>query len=196
MTTLDDLLTYEEEEPPKPTSHRERPSRWLLKMTLLAAGAALLVYLLLRLFGLDVPYLLIFCLLLTLILVRRVMRDLQTAPVPGTLRRAPTAAPDGDGDGGWGERDGLELATTRWHTRLSWLHTRRDPRQFARTVQPHLVQIIEERLRLRHGVSVSADPIRARALLGDPLWTFVSQPVAKNPSPRELAALVKTVEDL
>jgi hypothetical protein len=196
VTSLDDLLRYEDEPPPKPTSHRERPSRWLAKTVLFAVAGGLVAYLLLRLVGVVVPYPLLAGVFLALQVLRRVLRDLGTVDVPDTLRRHPAPADNGGARGGWGERDGLDLAVTGWDTRLSWLRSRDDSRQFIRTVQPRMVQIIEERLRLRHGLTLAGDPQRARELLGDPLWTFVSQPVSKNPSPRELAALVKQVEDL
>lgn len=191
QASLDDLLTYEE---PKPTSHRERPSRWLIKNALLAAAFALVGYALLRLAGLAVPYPLLFASFLTLQLLRRVLQGVRAKPVPDTLRKP--MAPPASGAGGWGERDGLELALTSWDTRLAWLHLRTDPRQFIRSVQPRLVQIIDERLRLRHGFTVGSDPARAQAMLSEALWVFVSRPVTRNPTPREFAALVKQVEEL
>jgi hypothetical protein len=193
---LDDLLEYEEEPAPKPTSHREASSRWLIKAVLLAAAGGLVAYGLLRVASVDVPYPFLVTVAFTLLLLRRVLGDLRVAPVPDTLRKPPTAPPDGDGGGGWGDRDGLRLAVTGWSTRLAWLHSRTDPRQFVRNVQPRLVQIVEERLRLRHGITLADDPARARELLGEPLWTFVTVPVPKNPSPRELAALVKHMEGI
>lgn len=190
-SSLDELLQYEQ---PKPASHRQRSSRWLLTSALWAVIGALFVYGLLRIAGIRVPYVLIFAVLLTARLLRRVLRDIGVAPVPGTLRRTP-ARPQ-HSSGGWREQDGLALAVTSWQTRLEWLHSRDDPRQFIRTMQPRLVALIDERLRLRHGVTIAGDPERARELLGEPLWTFASQPVPKNPSPRELAALVAQMEEL
>ncbi len=198
MSTLDDLLKYEDEPPPKPTSHRERPSRWLVKALLIAAIGTAAGYGVLRLAGVAVPPPFIFALLMALLLLRRVLRDTEVARIPETLRKppGPQRSAAEDEEGGWDGRDGLELASATWYTRLSWLHSRTDPRQFVRTIQPRMVQLIDERLRLRHGVTLSGEPARARELLGEPLCTFVSQPVPKNPSPRELAALVKHVEDL
>jgi hypothetical protein len=195
VTRLDDLLHYDEPEAPRPTSHRERPSRWLALAVLLAAVVALIVYGVLRVFGLDLPYLLLFALLLTVQVVRRVLRDLAAVRVPAGLRR-PLPGPAAAAEGGWGGRDGLNLAVSAWQSRLAWLHSRADPRQFVRTVQPRLVQIIDERLRRRHGFTAASDPRRARAVLGEPLWRFVTEPVTRNPTPRELAALVKHVEEL
>lgn len=195
VTSLDDLLGYEEE---KPTSHRLRPTRSLLRTLLLAAIGAFAGYGLLRLLGFVAPIPLLFGVLLTLLLVRQVLRELRVAPVPETLRHRPSQRPvlDPPDTGDDVLRDGLELASNAWYTRLAWLHGRRDPRQFVRSVQPRLVALIDERLRLRHGVTLASDPQRARQLLGEALWTFVSEPVSRNPSPRELAALVRQVEEL
>ena len=93
-------------------------------------------------------------------------------------------------------RDGLVTATSRWDNRLSWVKTHHDKGQFARTVQPRLVEIVDERLRVRHGVVRAADPAAARAVLGEQLWTFVTTPVPKNPTPREVAGLISLMERL
>ena len=138
-SSLDELLQYEQ---PKPASHRQRSSRWLLTSALWAVIGALFVYGLLRIAGIRVPYVLIFAVLLTARLLRRVLRDIGVAPVPGTLRRTP-ARPQYS-SGGWREQDGLALAVTSWQTRLEWLHSRDDPRQFIRTMQPRLVALIDE----------------------------------------------------
>jgi hypothetical protein len=42
----------------------------------------------------------------------------------------------------------------------------------------------------------SADPARARAVLGDPLWTFVTAPVRTNETPADLAALIRQMEEI
>jgi hypothetical protein len=42
----------------------------------------------------------------------------------------------------------------------------------------------------------STEPARARALLGDPLWTFLTTPVNSNVTPADLAALIGQMEEL
>ncbi|MEK8108056.1 hypothetical protein NKG94_29450 [Micromonospora sp. M12] len=51
-------------------------------------------------------------------------------------------------------------------------------------------------MRLKHGVTRESDPARARALLGDRLWTFLETPPRRTPSPRDLAAIVAELEKL
>jgi hypothetical protein len=55
---------------------------------------------------------------------------------------------------------------------------------------------VQERLRLRHGITVDSDPARARQLLGEPLWALVTKRARRCPNRRELVALVKQMEEL
>jgi hypothetical protein len=195
VTSLDDLLTYEDEAPPEPA--RSRGSRrwwWLVRAVLVAVGGAAVAELILRAAGLSVPYPLLFLVLLVVQVLRRVLSWVAAPPLPRTLLRP--AAELRAAESGGGSSDGLYLATARWDTRLGWVKLQRDPNQFAHTVQPRLVQIIDERLRMRHGVVRAADPDRARALLGERLWAFVSTPVGRNLTPRDLAALIGLMEAL
>jgi hypothetical protein len=194
MSSLDELLRYEEEEP---ASHRvaPRPSsfRWLVRPVIIAVLGSVIGGLMMRAFGLAVPYPLIFMILLAAQLLRRTLAWVNPAPIPVTLLhqvRQPT------GEHHSTPADGLYLATARWDTRLAWVRLQHDPEQFARTVQPRLVQLIDERLRLRHGVLRDREPERARELLGEPLWTFVSRPVRQGMSPRDVTALIGWMEKL
>lgn len=90
--------------------------------------------------------------------------------------------------------DGVRLAIARWDTMLDWSHT--DAARFNRKVLPRLGEVVDERLRQRHGVTRASDPHKARALLGDPLWTFVTMPARRPPHPRDLAEIVTALEKL
>lgn len=194
MSILDELLRYEDDEP---VSHRlpRRPSsfRWLVKPVLIAGIGSVVGVLLARLVGLAIPYPLVFMLLLAAQLLYRTIKWIAPAPVPSTLLRdvTPRRADPADLPA-----DGLYLATTRWDTRLAWVRLQHDPEQFGRTVQPRLVQLVDERLRLRHGIIREREPERARRLVGDPLWTFLTRPVHQNVSPRELAELITMMEKI
>jgi hypothetical protein len=71
-----------------------------------------------------------------------------------------------------------------------------DPEGFNRAMRPVVVALVDERLRLRHGVDRQRDPKRARELLGEQLWAFVAEPVTRAPNPRQLAALAEQIEHL
>lgn len=197
MTTLDDLFESAAEEP----EHEERPARdtlwwWLAKAVLWSVVLALPFWAFFRLAGVDVPYALLAMVLFVARVLRALLRWVDPRPLPRTLVRpsAELVSTDQIEDSG---RDGLVLATARWDNRLSWVRLQQNDRnQFARTVQPRLVEIIDERLRLAHGIVRAADPKAARAVLGEPLWQFVTAPVPKNLSPRELAGLISLMEGI
>jgi hypothetical protein len=148
-----------------------------------------------RMLGLDVPYPLLFMIGVAGRALRTLLRYVSPRPLPLTLIR-PSGELVSEDQAAGAAQDGLYLATSRWDTRLSWVKAHGDKGQFARTVQPKLVEIIDERLWLRHSVSRAGDPARARALLGEQLWGFVTQPVPKNMTPREVAGLIALMEAL
>jgi hypothetical protein len=90
--------------------------------------------------------------------------------------------------------DGVLLAIARWDTMMDWSHT--DAARFNRKVLPRLAEVVDERLRQRHSIDRASDPLRARSVLGDPLWTFVTAPSKRPPHPRELDQLVSALEKL
>jgi hypothetical protein len=192
MSSLDDLLSYPEEEPSPHRARRRSRYRWLIAPVLISAVGAVVGGGILRLMGLGAPYTLIFMVLLVVQLLRRTLAWIAPARVPASLLHPVESA----GRVGETAADGLYLATARWDTRLSWVRLQHDPAQFARTVQPRIVQLLDERLRLRHGVRRETEPDRARELLGDALWTFATRPVARSMTPRELAALITQMEAL
>jgi hypothetical protein len=191
-TSIQELLRHEEE--PLPEERRSRSTvGWAIKTTLYAAALAGLIVLLLRLAGVGVPYLLAFTAMLALFVLRRLVR-LVGAPPPGRAAMVRRQPADDDGSYHWAAPDGLRSAVGRWETRLEWGHD--SPDRFARSIQPRLAEIADERLRMRHGISRTADPAPARAALGEPLWTFLHTPVTKPPSPREVAAVLARMEEL
>jgi hypothetical protein len=192
-TSLDDLLDHGEEPEPQRQPDQVRLWWWGVRAVLLAAAAALVIWSFARVAGFDVPFALLFMLFLTGRIVRALLRWIEFRPLPATLVR-PSDELISEDLAEAPERDGLALATSRWESRLSWVRLQSDKGQFARTVQPRIVEMVDERLRLRHGVLRSADPARARAILGEQLWAFVSAPISKNPSPRDLAGLITLME--
>ena len=185
--SLDDLLRYEEEPP-----HREpRPQTgWTWVATTAAYSLALagVVVFSARALGVGLPFAVVFSLTFALLALHRVVQ----AVAPGPHAAEPERVASWEDPEIPSTPDGAIGPATRWDTRLSW--TQSDPDRFARTVLPVLAEIADERLRQRHGVTRASDPARARELLGDPLWTFLSTPVTRSLTPRQLAAIVAHLE--
>jgi hypothetical protein len=194
MTSLDDLLNVGEELPAEPAGERLGGGRrWLLRMVLVAAGGAGVGGLFLRVVSEhSVPYLLLFVGLLAVQILVAVLTWVRNPRLPETLRfRIDSSHRVGEA----AERDGLLMASQRWHRHLAWYGLQgNNTDQYARTLQPRLARLVEERLRLRHGVDLRGDPARARQLIGEQLWALVSAPARRTPSARELGDLVKQME--
>jgi hypothetical protein len=90
--------------------------------------------------------------------------------------------------------DGLNSAIARWDVMLDWCHT--DVERFNRRVLPKLGELVDERLRQKHGITRATDPAAAQRVLGDPLWGFVTMPSRRPPSPRDLDQIVTALEKL
>ncbi|HZM75816.1 MAG TPA: hypothetical protein VFC19_08825 [Candidatus Limnocylindrales bacterium] len=186
--SLEDLFSGD---PDAPVSSRDRPG-FVRVISLLAYSAILttLIYVSLRALELDVPLPVLMLASTALVGIFR---------LAGRVR-APLASRHA---GRFGARfaeerehipDGLMQAIARWDTMMDWSHT--DASRFNRKVLPRLAEVVDERLRQRHGVDRAADPLRARAVLGDPLWTFVTTPSRRPPHPRELEQIISALEKL
>jgi hypothetical protein len=195
--SLDALLdsAHEDADPEFTGPTRERLGWWLAKAVLWSTVLALPIWVFFHLAAIDVPYPLIAMVLFVARVLRALLRWIDPRPLPGTLIR-PSAELVSEDQVEAPSRDGLVAATARWDNRLSWVKLQHDKGQFARTVQPRLIEIIDERLRVRHGVVRAADPAAAHAVLGEQLWTFVSAPVPKNPTPRDVAGLITLMENI
>ncbi len=72
--------------------------------------------------------------------------------------------------------------------------------QYARSLRPLLRELLDDRLALRHGVTLATDPARCRDLVGEELWQEVvappppPEPSAPGPSITRLASLVDALE--
>ncbi|MCZ7439726.1 hypothetical protein O7598_25220 [Micromonospora sp. WMMC241] len=191
-TSIDDLLGTGEE----PTGRAERPSggraRGLLRTVLVTAAVVAVILVVLRAVGLSVPIWIIVAGVLAVLAVRRVTAALSPPPPPRAGARAP--AGEEPGSWNWSARDALRTAINGWERPLDWCADNRE--RFTERVLPRLGELADERLRQRHGVTRDSDPARARALLGEPLWTFLGTPARRPPTPRDLAAIVAELEKL
>ena len=188
-TTLDELL-----------SGAGRPSRGpvrrpalravgtLVRALLVAAAGAGAVYgLAIVLFGVKVPYALLFVVLLAAVLGRDLAVALRPPPRLAMPIREETEARH------YELPDRPFVDALRWESRLEWLSD--DGERFARTVVPALAALADERLRQAHGITRASDPERARQILGWRVCQLLDHDGrSRGPSPREMAAIVDDLE--
>ncbi|MGK5738392.1 hypothetical protein [Micromonospora sp. URMC 103] len=191
-TSIDDLLTFEEERPRRDEEPRGGRLGQLLRILGGTAATVAVVVVGLRAVGLRVSLLILVTGVLALFAVRRVVAALAPGPLPPPPRTPVTGVDDGTWN--WSARDALRSAINGWEWPLEWSDTR--PERFTNVILPRLGELADERLRLKHGVTRETDPLRARALLGERLWTFLETPPRRTPSPRDLAAIVAELEKI
>jgi hypothetical protein len=181
---LDDLLEWGDggravpaAQPPLVRQHLA----WAVKATLAALALAAAVTVVLLVLEVRLWYPAVAAAILAGLVLHRIVARLGV--------RTPTRQVDNlEREPGEGNPDGLGPAVHRWQARL-----RRAGRT---TLQPGVAELVDERLRQRHGCTRGSDPDRARALLGERLWSYLADPAARTPAPRELAAMLTTVEEL
>jgi hypothetical protein len=188
--SIDDLLGHGEE-PEDPRSRRTQMSAgWLLGAALAAAALTAVTVFGMRLVGVGVSAVAVFGGFLALLLIRRVTAPLQPPPARRTALRRITGAQTLDR----GHQDSLRIALRDWEERLTWADATRGG--FARIVVPPLRELADERLRQRHGITRASEPDRARALLGDRLWTLLEGHADRSPTAGEYAAMASHLEKL
>lgn len=185
--SIDDLLRHEEEPPPEPARPAGGVSWWVATVFIAAALAAVAVFGV-RLLGYDLPAPLAFAGCLALLMLRRAVRAAAAPPPAAPQVRLPSGEEAGEYNWAAGE-DGLNAAVRRWEQHLA------KPERTGRAPST-LAQVVDERLRQRHGLTMTSDPDRARALLGDPLWMLLTRPPKRMPPPRDVAAALSHLEKL
>jgi hypothetical protein len=186
-TQLDDLLGYAEE---PERVERRRGSGWKTVLTLVVLVlASFVVYRILQSASVGTPYVLILAVMLALVALRRVLTGIKAPALPVTLNRPPPRRRPETIPG-----DGIRAVVRSWDNRLDYAHD--DQRQLARMIRPAITDIVDERLRLRHGVHRDTDPDRAQEIMGPRLWKFVTGPVPRRMSPQDVATLVAQMEAL
>jgi hypothetical protein len=168
---------------------RGDPRSWAARAAVLAAalsaGASGVLYLALTLALYRIPFPQLWALAFALLLVAWMLHVL----------RGPPDHPDR-----YLDPDAAELGSSpftqveRWRRRLE--ATCDDTEWFSRVVRARLVTLVGQRLRLRHGVRLADEPARAREILGDPLYEFLTEALPRPPTPHELDRLITRMEEI
>jgi hypothetical protein len=120
-------------------------------------------------------------------------RGLERARSPGAGQRPGSGRSGGLRDSVPGG-DGIRLAVSRWDDRFVW--GERDPGRFAALVVPRVSDLVDARLRQRHGITLAGAPEQARGLVGEELWQLLHYTPSRVPSPQDIASIVAKVEAL
>jgi hypothetical protein len=187
---LDDLFGIAEsrhtvEEPEAVDKRRSRTITIVINVAVIAA-ATVVVTAGLRALGLSMSLLLLVSLLVGLRLLLHAVSVVAPPPAPRLRSRIGTDATPAT--------DSLRAAVRRWEQNLDRAHS--DPDLHARNVLPVLAELADERLRLRHGITRTSDPRRARELLGDDLWSALSGPSRRALKPRDVETYLDVMERL
>jgi hypothetical protein len=173
---------------------------WRVVAALVVAGGLWCVLYALRI-GLSFP--LIATTVLAIMVVRAALGQISDDPMPTEVTGQGLAVTVQDDDlhgaveglrHSIAPTDGVRYAVGRWDDRLNWGD--RDASRFVGIVVPRIVEVVDERLRQRHGFTMAGDPARARAMLGEDLWRFLHSPPAKSVASRDVATMIAKVEEL
>lgn len=151
-----------------------------------AVGAAAAVWGIARISGVDMLLWQVALLALAVLAAFSVVSALQpdTEPGPELVTRTvntPTWRPFAEAN--------------RWEDRLIFAEAK--PGRFEEgKVKSGMVELVEERLRLRRGLSLADAPEQCRELLGERTYEFLTRPVADCPSEAELDEHLTRIENI
>lgn len=193
---LDDLFWQTGTQSVLRVDTRSQLSRWLLGRVFLAVSGAAVIYGLLYFVRLTIPFALLLVFILVVAWLRESLRAVAAGPLPvqvtGRGIRLLGQDPGVTGPTLLGDHDGVAVAVDRWAGRLA-MSGSGSGRLVIKTV---LGDLVDERLRLRHGFTRASDPDRAREMMGESLWRMLQNPSAGGHIPRDMAALVQRIEEL
>jgi hypothetical protein len=171
-------------------------ARWLLGRSFFSVALGTVIYGVLWVVRIGVPYSLIVGAIFVVTVLRRALRRADIRPLPGSVTgRGQRLRPDPWTGEPVDDRtpDGAQVAIGRWESRLS---RRGASAQVTEQLRSRLYELVDERLRLRHGLTMTTDPNRARQLIGETLWTMIHQPPRHGFTPEDLSVLVDQMEAL
>jgi hypothetical protein len=190
QVSLDQLLgpagEWAPEEPPK-------RRRWWLRDLFIAVMTAIGIFTVLRALSFYSPFIVLVSTMFTILLLRRALLAVAVPPPPPAVYSDAWGVVD-DAGPRLAAVDGVVRAVERWEARFGW--TERDGSRFNSAVFPRLYELVDERLRQRHGITLRENPERARVLIGEQLWTFLHARAARTPTAREMTAIVGDMEKI
>ena len=181
LSALNDLFSGDDESEGAPPRRGSALGGWI-RAALAVAALTVVSVVALRGGGVAVPLTALIAGWSAVLLLRRVAATVTPPPVRGRPHEDEAYAGEAE--------DGLRAAVKRWERRLS------APDRFQQVSRTMVTELVDERLRQRHGCTRSGDPQRARKLLGDPLWKFLDKPPRRHPTPKDYAALIAEVEKI
>jgi hypothetical protein len=187
---LDQLFSFRDEpveEVAEAAPRQKSRVWWVVRNALLIAGATVVTIAAMRAGGLHISVLLVVAFFIGL---RAVLYAVSEVAPPALPKRRSGSRVADDGRA----LDSLRAAVRRWERNLDRAHT--DPDLYTSNVLPVLAELADERLRLRHGITRTSDPRRARELLGDPLWAALHDRGRRPAKSRELETYVDALERL
>lgn len=172
----------------EPAPERRRSwMAWVLRNLLLVALATVVVVAVMRSADYDISIVFVVAALAGLRLILLAVAEVRPPPSP---KRSDRRRGSDTGSG----TDSLRAAVRRWEQTLE--RAAADDDLYSRNVLPVLAELTDERLRLRHGITRTSDPRRARKLLGDPLWATLHDRGRRMPKARDLESYVDVLERL
>ncbi|WP_432979994.1 hypothetical protein [Dactylosporangium sp. CA-233914] len=198
------------EQPPRPARRPSRPFdwRWWVRRLFVAVALTTVGFGILYFVGYVVSYPLLLLTIVAIQVLREMLQQVRAEELPATVTGAglePTGArprdPARDSNPTRRELrdaipsgDGILLAVAKWDDRFVW--GERDPGRFAAVVVPRFTDLVDARLRQRHGITLSGNPEQARRLVGEDLWKLLHYTPSRVPSPQDIASIVAKVEAL
>lgn len=215
MVGLDELFdggppVPRREQPPRPARRPSRPFdwRWWVRRLFVAVALTTVGFGILYFVGYIVSYPLILLTIVAIQVMREMLQQVKADELPATVTGAglepvqpPRERPEADRAPSRRELrdavpagDGILLAVAKWDDRFVW--GERDPNRFAAVVVPRFTDLVDARLRQRHGITLAGNPEQARHLVGEDLWKLLHYTPSRVPSPQDIASIVAKVEAL
>ncbi|GAA4248470.1 hypothetical protein GCM10022255_028620 [Dactylosporangium darangshiense] len=198
----------------RPPRRPSRPfdSRWWIRRLFVAVALTVVGWGLLYIVGYEVSFPLVLLSIVAIQVMREMLVQVRADELPAAVTGAglaparlepPPRTERTSRTGGTGRRelrdavpsgDGILLAVAKWDDRFVW--GERDPGRFAAVVVPRFTDLVDARLRQRHGITLAGAPEQARALVGEELWQLLHYTPSRVPSPQDIASIVAKVEAL